>query len=205
MHVASGPRWPKTWQVKLPTMLQICFECKHACPAITPTQDGATSTTGSISKAGTAVTPSTTNKVSRRCQQAAHRGLSQGRRPGAGRGRPGKMAAQVPLACQYLKGIYRKDEAKLLTRAGSDRIRGNGFKLKDSRLTLDIKNKFLLWGWWGTVTGCPERLWMPHPQQRSRPRWMQLWATCSSWRRPFLQQGGWNWIIFEIPFQPRPF
>ena len=27
----------------------------------------------------------------------------------------------------------------------------------------------LLWEWWGARTGCPERLWMPHPWRCSRP------------------------------------
>ena len=31
-------------------------------------------------------------------------------------------------------------------------------------------------GWWGTGTGCPRRLWMPHPCRHARPGWMWLWA-----------------------------
>jgi len=27
-----------------------------------------------------------------------------------------------------------------------------------------------------TGTGCPRRLWMPHPWRHSRPGWMWLWA-----------------------------
>jgi len=33
-----------------------------------------------------------------------------------------------------------------------------------------------------TGTGCPRRLWMPHPWRHSRPGWMWRWAAWS---------GGW--------------
>ena len=35
-------------------------------------------------------------------------------------------------------------------------------------------------------TGCPERLWMPHPWRHSRPGWMGPWAAWSS-----IKCGGW--------------
>jgi len=44
-------------------------------------------------------------------------------------------------------------------------------------------------GWWHTGTGCPRRLWMPHPWKHSRPRWMWLWAGWSSGWWPCTQQG----------------
>jgi len=50
----------------------------------------------------------------------------------------------------------------------------------------------LLRGWWGTGTGCPERLWLPPPWKCSRPGWMGFWATWSSGRCPCPWQGGWN-------------
>lgn len=37
-----------------------------------------------------------------------------------------------------------------------------------------------MWGWWGTGTGGPEKLWMPHPH--SRTGWMEIWVTQSSER-----------------------
>ena len=45
-------------------------------------------------------------------------------------------------AFQYLKGAYKKDGEGLLTRACSDRRRGNGFNLKEGRFRLDIRQKF---------------------------------------------------------------
>ena len=46
------------------------------------------------------------------------------------------------MAFQYLKGAYRKAEEGLLTGAGSNRMRGNGFKLDEGRFRLDIRKKF---------------------------------------------------------------
>ncbi|GAB0203573.1 hypothetical protein GRJ2_002822900 [Grus japonensis] len=46
------------------------------------------------------------------------------------------------VAYQYLKGAYRKAGEGLFIRACSDRTRGNGFKLKEGRLRLDVRKKF---------------------------------------------------------------
>lgn len=43
---------------------------------------------------------------------------------------------------QCVKGAYKTVREGLLTRACRDRTRKNGFKLKDSRFRLDIRNFF---------------------------------------------------------------
>ena len=45
-------------------------------------------------------------------------------------------------AFQYLKGAYRKAGEGPFLRGCSDRTRGNGFKLKEDSLRLDIRKKF---------------------------------------------------------------
>jgi len=49
------------------------------------------------------------------------------------------------------EGTCKRAGEGLLTSAGSDRTRGNGFKLKEGRFTLDIRKKFftmrVLWHW----------------------------------------------------------
>ena len=45
-------------------------------------------------------------------------------------------------ALQYIKGAYKKDGERLFTRACSDRTRGNGLKLKEVRVRLEIRKQF---------------------------------------------------------------
>jgi len=46
------------------------------------------------------------------------------------------------VAFQYLKGAYEKDRDRLFSRLCCNRARGNGFKLREGRFRLDIRNKF---------------------------------------------------------------
>jgi len=48
------------------------------------------------------------------------------------------------VAFQYLKGAFKKDGDRLFSGACSDRTRGNGFKLKEGRFRLGIKEKFFM-------------------------------------------------------------
>ena len=43
---------------------------------------------------------------------------------------------------QYLKGAYKQEGSQLFTRVDDGRTRGNGFKLKEGRFSLDIRGKF---------------------------------------------------------------
>ncbi|KFW00808.1 hypothetical protein N327_00603, partial [Fulmarus glacialis] len=53
-----------------------------------------------------------------------------------------RLWGDLIAAFQYLKGAYKKVGGELFSRACCNRTRGNGFKLKESRLRLDIKKKF---------------------------------------------------------------
>ncbi|KAK4816011.1 hypothetical protein QYF61_011001, partial [Mycteria americana] len=53
-----------------------------------------------------------------------------------------RLRGDLTAAFQYLTGAYKKAGEGLFTRACSDRTRGNGFKLKEGRFTLDIRMKF---------------------------------------------------------------
>ena len=83
------------------------------------------------------------------------------------------------LAFQYLKGAYKQEGSQLFERVDYIRTRGNGFKLKEGRLWLDVRGKFLTVRVVRCWNSCPERLWMPHPWRRSRPGWMGTWAAWS--------------------------
>ncbi|GAB0181674.1 hypothetical protein GRJ2_000632700 [Grus japonensis] len=53
-----------------------------------------------------------------------------------------RLQGDLIAALQYLKGAYKKSGEGLFTRACRDRTRGNGFKLKEGRFSLDIRKKF---------------------------------------------------------------
>jgi len=50
-------------------------------------------------------------------------------------------------AFQYPKGTYKKEGDRLFSRVCCDGTRGNGFKLKEGRCKLDIRNKSFRLGW----------------------------------------------------------
>ncbi|KFP15501.1 hypothetical protein Z169_02539, partial [Egretta garzetta] len=54
-----------------------------------------------------------------------------------------RLWGDLITAFQYLKGAYRKDGDNLFSRAGCDRTRDNGFKLKQGRFRLYVRKKFL--------------------------------------------------------------
>jgi len=53
-----------------------------------------------------------------------------------------RLWGDLLAAFQYLKAVYKKVGEGLFTRARSDRTRGNGFKLKEGKFSLDVRKKF---------------------------------------------------------------
>ncbi|KAK4824765.1 hypothetical protein QYF61_018499 [Mycteria americana] len=53
-----------------------------------------------------------------------------------------RLSGDLIAAFPYIKGVYKKDGESFFTKARSDRTRGNGFKLKESRFRLDIRKAF---------------------------------------------------------------
>ena len=53
-----------------------------------------------------------------------------------------RLWGDLTVAFQYLKGAYKQEGEQLFTRVYSDRTRGNGFKPRQGRFSLDIRRKF---------------------------------------------------------------
>ena len=75
------------------------------------------------------------------------------------------------VAFQYLKGSYKEEGDRLFSRVCCDRTRGNGFKLKEGRLRLDIRKKVFTVRVVRHCTGCPERWWMSLATSKVRLVW----------------------------------
>jgi len=52
-----------------------------------------------------------------------------------------RLQAELIVACQHLKGAYRKGGDRLFSKACCDRTRSNGFKLREGRFRLYIMKK----------------------------------------------------------------
>ena len=53
-----------------------------------------------------------------------------------------RLRGDLFAAFQYLKGAYKQEGSKLFERVDNSRTRGNGFKLKEERFSLDVRRKF---------------------------------------------------------------
>ena len=84
-----------------------------------------------------------------------------------------------------MKSSFHKKKARCLENLFQSYPRGwigqGRMALNWDRGGLDwiLEGSFSVRGWWHTGTGCPGRLWMPHPWRHSRPGWMWLWAAWS--------------------------
>jgi len=53
-----------------------------------------------------------------------------------------RLWGDLITAFQYLKGACKKYGDRLFSRACCNRTRGNGFKLREGRFTVDMRKKF---------------------------------------------------------------
>ena len=74
-----------------------------------------------------------------------------------------RLRGDLIAAFQCLQGAYKQEGEQLFMRVDSDRTRGNGFKLRQGRFRLDIRNKFYTQRVVRHWHSCPEKLWCPIP------------------------------------------
>ena len=93
-----------------------------------------------------------------------------------------RLRGDLIVAFQYLKGTYKQEGEWLFPSVYSDRTNGNGLKLRQGRVRLDIRRNFFTLRVLKHWKSCPRRLRMPHPWRHSRPGWLWLWAAwCGGW------------------------
>ena len=71
---------------------------------------------------------------------------------------------------QYLTGAYKQEGDRFF------RTMGNGFKLKEWRLRLDVRKKFFIQKMVRYCNRSPREIVDAHPWRQSRPRSMGSWA-----------------------------
>ncbi|KAK4824381.1 hypothetical protein QYF61_014041, partial [Mycteria americana] len=108
-------------------------------------------------------------------------------------------------AFQYIKGAYKKDGERSFTRACSDRTRGNNFKLKEGRFRLDLGKKFFRMRVLRRWNRLPREVVDAPSLEVFKIRLDGALSNLSSGRCPCPWQGGLDRMIFEDPFQAKPF
>ena len=85
----------------------------------------------------------------------------------------GSLQVDVIAAFQNLKGSYRKEGFRLLSRACGDRTSGNCFRLKEGKFRLDIMKKSFIVRVMRHWNRLPQVWLMPYPWRLSRPGWVR--------------------------------
>ena len=108
---------------------------------------------------------------------------------------------------QYLKGAYKQEGNQLFERVDNCRTRGNGFKLREGRLRLDVRGEVLYYESGEVLEQLPreavDALSLEMLKARLDGAAWAAWAgiKCGGWW-PCMWQWGWRFMILEVPSNP---
>ena len=85
-----------------------------------------------------------------------------------------RLQGCLRAAFWYLKGAYKEAGKRLFMRAYSDKAKGNGFKLKEGRITFGIRKKFFTVRVVKHWHGLPREAVAAPTWKCLRPGWMEL-------------------------------
>ncbi|GAB0181899.1 hypothetical protein GRJ2_000655200 [Grus japonensis] len=116
-----------------------------------------------------------------------------------------RLRGDLRAAFQYLKGAFKKDGDNVFSRACSDRMRGNGFKLKEGRFSLDIRKTFFMmrvvkhWHW------LPREVVDAPSLETFKVRLDGALSNLIYLKMSLFIAGGLDLVTFKGPCQPKPF
>ena len=106
---------------------------------------------------------------------------------------------------QYLKGAYKQEGELLFTRVDSDRTRGNGFKLRQGRFSLDIRRKIFTQRVVPHWNRLPKEAVDAPSLEAFKARLDVALGSLGCWLATLHIAGGLKLNDHCGPFQPRPF
>ena len=118
-----------------------------------------------------------------------------------------RLRGDLSAAFQDLKGAYKQEGRQLFERGDKSRTRGNGLKLKEGRLRLDVRGKLLTERVGRCWNSCPERLWMPRPSVEVLKARLDGALGSLGWYEmgrlvALCVVGGWSFVILEVLSNP---
>ena len=104
-----------------------------------------------------------------------------------------RLWGDLIVAFQYLKGAYKQEGEWLFMRVDSDRTRGNGFKLRQGRIRLDIRWKFFTQRvtHWNRL---PKEVVDAPSLEAFKARLDVALGSLVCWLATLHIGGGWNWM-----------
>ena len=113
-----------------------------------------------------------------------------------------RLQGNLSAAFQYLEGAHKQEGEWLFTRVDSDRIRGNGFKLRRESFRLDIRRKFFTQRVVTHWNRLPKEVVDAPSLEAFKARLDVALGSLGWWLATLHIAGGWNWMSIVVLFNP---